>query len=343
MGRIVKMSRTRPTIYDVAKEAGVSKSLVSLVLRGSPSVSARSTAAVNDAIKKLGYQPNRAASDLAAKRRNLVAVLIDDYSNPWFIDMLQSLSGILTPRGYRLSVIDSLTSGSDTDPITHALTMRPDGIIIAQDIAEKSLPDNMPPFVVAGTRFTPIEADESLVSDAVSNDDFLGAKLATEHLIELGHSHIAHINVHSGAGQKRLASYTETMKEHGLEPLANATPGPATENYGYIQALALLEAHPEITAIFASNDITAIGALGAARVRGLRVPEDLSVVGYDNTPLAQSRLIELTTIDDNSIGVGRNAAYLLLNKLEADKRYADVEHLLTPQLVERKTCAAPRK
>lgn len=336
------MSSTRPTIYDVAKEAGVSKSLVSLVLRNSDNVSARSAAAVNDAIKKLGYQPNRAASDLAAKRRNLVAVLIDDYSNPWFIDMLQSLSEILTPRGYRMSVIDSLTSGSNTDPITHALTMRPDGIIIAQDIAEKSLPGNMPPFVVAGTRFTPLESDTQFATHAVSNDDFLGAKLATEHLIGLGHKHIAHINVHSGAGQKRLASYNASMKAHGLVPLANETPGPATEHYGYTQALSLLESHPEITAFFASNDITAIGVLGAARERGLRVPEDLSVVGYDNTPLAQSRLVSLTTIDDNSIGVGHNAAYLLLNKLGAKKSYSDVEHTLVPQLVERSTTAAPR-
>lgn len=336
------MSRARPTIYDVAKEAEVSKSLVSLVLRNSPSVSARSTKAVNDAINKLGYQPNRAASDLAAKHRNLIAVLIDDYSNPWFIDMLQALSEVLTPQGYRLSVIDSLTAGSDTDPITHALTMRPDGIIIAQDIAEKSLPDNMPPFVVAGTRFTPVDTASTSSKRAVSNDDFLGAKIATEHLISLGHTDIAHINVHSGAGQKRLASYVSTMRDNGLQPILNETPGPATERLGYDTAMELLEENPGITAIFASNDITAIGVLGAARTRGLHVPRELSVVGYDNTPLAQSRLIDLTTIDDNSIGVGRNAALLLLNKLDAKNAFADVDHTLVPQLIIRGTSAKPR-
>ena len=336
------MSNARPTIYDVAKEAGVSKSLVSLVLRGSNNVSDRSAAAVNAAIKKLGYQPNRAASDLAAKRRNLVAVLIDDYSNPWFIDMLQALSEILSPQGYRLSVIDSLTSSTNADPITHALTMRPDGIIIAQDISENTLPDNMPPFVVAGTRFTPIAAETQPNAFAVSNDDFLGARLATEHLIGLGHQHIGHINVPSGAGQKRLASYIASMEELGLIPLTSDTAGPATEKYGYEQTMELLKRHPEITAIFASNDITAIGVLGAARELGIRVPEELSVVGYDNTPLAQSRLIDLTTVDDNSIGVGHNAAYLLLNKLDPNNRHAIVERTLVPRLVERTTCAPPR-
>src|SRR5699024_12744635 len=99
--------------------------------------------------------------------------------------------------------------------------MRPDCIIIDLDIAEKSVPQNNPPLVVACTRFTPLDSDTQFATHAVSNDDFLGAKLATEHLIGLGHKHIAHINVHSGAGQKRLASYTASMKEHDLVPLAN--------------------------------------------------------------------------------------------------------------------------
>src|SRR5699024_2294452 len=117
--------------------------------------------------------------------------------------------------------------------------MRPDGITSAQDIAEKSLPEHMLPFVVAGTRLTPLESNTQIVTHVVSNDDFLGANLATEPRMVLGHKHIAHINVHSGAGQKRLASYIASMNGHGLVPLANETPGPATEHYGYTQALLL--------------------------------------------------------------------------------------------------------
>ncbi|GAV95937.1 transcriptional regulator [Corynebacterium glutamicum] len=328
------MSTSRPTIYDVAKAAGVSKSLVSLVLRGSTNVSKESEAAVKTAIKKLNYQPNRAASDLAAKRTQLIAVLIDDYSNPWFIDLIQSLSDVLTPKGYRLSVIDSLTSQAGTDPLTSALSMRPDGIIIAQDIPDFSVPDSIPPFVIAGTRITPAGTHE-----AVANDDSYGAQLATEHLINLGHRNIAHLRVGSGAGHSRFLSFEKTMRAHNLTPLSNNYDGPAVEHAGYTETLALLKEHPEVTAIFASNDITAIGVLGAARDLGLRVPEDLSVVGYDNTPLAQTRLINLTTIDDNSIGVGYNAALLLLSMLDPQAPHPEILHTLQPSLIERGTCA----
>lgn len=328
------MSTSRPTIYDVATAAGVSKSLVSLVLRGSTSVSEKSEKAVKDAIKKLNYQPSRAASDLASKRTQLIAVLIDDYSNPWFIDLIQSLSAVLTPKGYRLSVIDSLTSQAGTDPITSALSMRPDGIIIAQDIPDFSVPDVIPPFVIAGTRITPAGTHE-----AVANDDYQGAKLATEYLISLGHTHIAHLRVGSGAGRKRHESFEETMRAHGLEPLSNDYLGPALEHAGYTETLALLKEHPEVTAIFASNDITAIGALGAARELGLRVPEDLSIIGYDNTPLAQTRLINLTTVDDNSSGVGHNAGLLLLSMLDPSEPHLEIMHTLQPSLIERGTCA----
>ena len=328
------MSTSRPTIYDVAKSAGVSKSLVSLVLRGSTNVSKESEAAVKTAIKKLNYQPNRAASDLAAKRTQLIAVLIDDYSNPWFIDLIQSLSDVLTPKGYRLSVIDSLTSQAGTDPLTSALSMRPDGIIIAQDIPDFTVPDSIPPFVIAGTRITPAGTHE-----AVANDDSYGAQLATEHLINLGHRNIAHLRVGSGAGHSRFLSFEKTMRAHNLTPLSNNYDGPAVEHAGYTETLALLKEHPEVTAIFASNDITAIGVLGAARDLGLRVPEDLSVVGYDNTPLAQTRLINLTTIDDNSIGVGYNAALLLLSMLDPQAPHPEILHTLQPSLIERGTCA----
>ena len=328
------MSTSRPTIYDVAKAAGVSKSLVSLVLRGSTNVSKESETAVKTAIKKLNYQPNRAASDLAAKRTQLIAVLIDDYSNPWFIDLIQSLSDVLTPKGYRLSVIDSLTSQAGTDPLTSALSMRPDGIIIAQDIPDFSVPDSIPPFVIAGTRITPAGTHE-----AVANDDSYGAQLATEHLINLGHRNIAHLRVGSGAGHSRFLSFEKTMRAHNLTPLSNNYDGPAVEHAGYTETLALLKEHPEVTAIFASNDITAIGVLGAARDLGLRVPEDLSVVGYDNTPLAQTRLINLTTIDDNSIGVGYNAALLLLSMLDPQAPHPEILHTLQPSLIERGTCA----
>ncbi|MFP7365169.1 LacI family DNA-binding transcriptional regulator [Corynebacterium callunae] len=331
------MNRSRPTIYDVAQEAGVSKSLVSLVIRGSKSVSTESEMLVRDAIRKLNYQPNRAASELASKSTKLIAILIDDYANPWFVDLLQGLSEVLTPQGYRLSVIDSITSqnSSGQDPFLNAMSMRPDGIIIAQDIVNFRAPDSAPPFVIAGTRLTPARPE-----DSIANDDQQGARLATEHLIALGHTKIAHLCVSGGAGGKRQESYITTMQLHGLKPILSKNQRPATEKAGYADTLELLRENPEVTAIFASNDVMAIGALGAARELGLQVPEQLSVVGYDNTPLAQTRLINLTTIDDDSAGVGRNAARLLLSKLVDAAPHSEITHTLQPALIERGTTAA---
>lgn len=342
------MTRSRPTIYDVAREAGVSKSLVSLVMRGGTNVSAESRQAVRTAMDKLNYQPSRAASDLAAKNTKLVVILIDDYANPWFVDLLHGLDQILTPAGYRLSVIDSAT-GQMTSPatgeaptrqapdhsVTTALSMRPAGIVIACDLNELPHAHAMPPFVIAGTRIT-----SGGPEDTVANDDERGARLATEYLLGLGHSNIAHLSVTGGAGERRREGFTRTMLEHRCTPVSTSYRGPATELAGYTSALELLRTNPQVTAIFAANDVMAIGALGAARELGIEVPRDLSVIGYDNTALAQTRLINLTTIDDDSVGVGLNAARLLLAKLDDDTPNP-VHHTLEPTLIERGTCAPP--
>lgn len=329
------MSRSHPTIYDVAREAGVSKSLVSLVLRGGTNVSPESQQAVRTAMEKLNYQPSRAASDLAAKNTRLVVILIDDYANPWFVDLLHGLDQVLTPAGYRLSVVDSATGKSADRSVADALSMRPAGIVIACDLHELPHTTVMPPFVIAGTRIT-----SGQPGDTVANDDERGAHLATEYLLGLGHTDIAYLSVTGGAGERRLDGFTRTMLGHGHTPLSTLYRGPATEHAGYTSALELLRNNPQVTAIFAANDVMAIGALGAARELGLEVPRDLSVIGYDNTALAQTRLINLTTIDDDSVGVGFNAARLLLGKLDDDTP-GPVQHTLEPTLIERGTCAPP--
>lgn len=350
------MSKSRPTIYDVAREAGVSKSLVSLVLRGGTNVSTESRHTVQQAMEKLHYQPSRAASDLAAKDTRLIVTLIDDYANPWFVDLLRGFDQVLTPAGYRISVLDSLTTrnaprstpghplgeippDTPTNPLPNALpnalSMRPTGIVIACDLPDLPPAGTTPPFVIAGTRITSAEP-----ADTVANDDFRGARLATGHLLGLGHRSIAHLSVTGGAGERRREGYIQTMREHGQLPLATPYRGPATEHAGYLSALKLLQGNPQVTAIFAANDVMAIGALGAARELGLEVPGRLSVVGYDNTALAQTRLINLTTVDDDSVGVGLNAARLLLTKLD-DETPGPVQHTLEPTLIERGTCAPP--
>lgn len=330
------MNASRPTIYDVARVAGVSKSLVSLVLRGANGVSATSRAAVERAIAELDYRPSRAASDLAASRTRVIGVLIDDYANPWFVDLLRGLGEVLHPEGYRLSVADTATGAAADDPLDGLLSLRADGIILARDAPRALLGAHVPPFVIAGTR-----ADIPEGVDAVGNDDELGARMAAEHLLDLGHRTIGHLSVVGGAGGVRRASFVRTMREAGARGIPTPATEPASERAGYSAALALLTVRPDVTAVFAANDVMAIGALGAARELGRDVPGDLSIIGYDNTALAQTRLLDLTTIDDDSVGVGRESARLLLARMTgADP--VDVRQTLEPSLVVRGTTAAPR-
>lgn len=325
------MSAQRPTIYDVARAAGVSKSLVSLVVRGvDRGVSDASRAAVEAAVRELGYRPSRAASELAASRSMTVGVVIDDYANPWFVDLLRGLGEVLHPEGYRLSVADAAGGAADEDPVEALLSMRADGIVVARDVPP-SLGANMPPIVVAGTR-----ADVPDGADAVANDDARGAALAVEHLVALGHRVIGHVAVLGGAGDARRESFVRTAAAAGVRGRIAPYRGPASEQAAFAAAVGLLREHPETTAVFAANDVMALGVLGAARELGLDVPGDLSVVGYDNTELAGTRVIDLTTIDDDSVSVGRESGRLLLARMQGAEPVG-VRRTLEPTLVVRGT------
>ncbi len=155
----------RPTIYDVAEAAGVSKSLVSLVLRGSDRVSDNSRTAVQAAIAEMGYRPNGPASDLAAARTMLIGVLIDDFANPWFVDLLR---GSRTALPGRLSA-ERARRDFMQNSIDAILSMRADGVIVARDVPAGLTAEGAPPVVVAGTR-----EDIPPGVDAVANDDERG-------------------------------------------------------------------------------------------------------------------------------------------------------------------------
>ncbi|MHC2999745.1 LacI family DNA-binding transcriptional regulator [Microbacterium sp. HJ5] len=323
-----------PTIYDVARVAGVSKSLVSLVLQGSDRVSDASRRAVEEAIRELGYRPSRAASDLAARRTKLVGVLIDDYANPWFVDLLRGLHHVLGSDGFRVTVIDTATTSLAEDPVEGLLSMRADGIVVARDVPNALVAAASPPVVIAGTRDNVPPG-----IDAVANDDVLGAQLATDHLLGLGHRVIGHLSATGGAAAARRRSFVDVTAGSGARAVVTDYSGPATEHAGYDGTMRLLADHPEVTAIFAANDVMAIGALGAARDRGIDVPGQLSIVGYDNTLLARTRLINLTTVDDNGFGVGREAGRILRDRMSGAAP-GPRSVTLPPALVTRGTTAA---
>lgn len=338
------MSEKRPTIYDVAARAGVSKSLVSLVLQDSPKVGEASRDAVRRAIADLGYRPSRAAAELAANRTRSVGVLIDDYTNLWFVDLVRGLHSALGPKGYRLAVVDVASAAQAEDPIESMLSMRVDGLVLGMDPPRSLLElagAGLPPVVIAGTRTA-----SDLPFDAVANDDAAGARLAAAHLVGLGHRRLGQLCAAGGAGTVRRLAFADEAERLGAHVLDVGRDGPASDEAGFDGTRGLLEADPAITAIFAANDVLAVGALGAARTLGRAVPTDLSVIGYDDTSLAAARLIGLTTIDDRSFEVGERAGELLCERMTAADPNARVRpgepavrRVLPPRLVLRSTTA----
>lgn len=325
------------TIYDVAARAGVSKSLVSLVLQRSPKVSEQRREAVLRAIQELDYRPSTAAVSLAGTRSRTIGVVLDDFRNQWFVDLLTGLREALQDQGHRLVVADRfLNTGLDASPVEGFLSMRVEGIVIAgEPDTDLAIPASMPVVVAGGRAVLPR-------ADTVANDDRAGGRMAAEHLLALGHTRIGFVGGRSAASAERLA---------GLEARVASAPSPAllvthvmpvepTEEAGAEAVGHLLDAHPDVTAVFAANDVMALGAMSGLAARGLRIPEDVSVMGYDDTPLAASSYVGLTSIDDRSVDIGRGAGERLLARI-ADPSAPAHETLVEPRLVTRRT-TAPR-
>lgn len=328
------------TIYDVAARAGVSKSLVSLVLQRSPRVSDQRRAAVLTAIQELDYRPSTAAVSLAGTRSRTIGVVLDDFRNQWFVDLLTGLREALQDQGHRLVVADRfLNTGLDASPVEGFLSMRVEGIVIAgEPTTDLAIPASMP-VVIAGGRVSIPRAD------TVANDDRAGGGMAASHLLDLGHTRLGFLGAGSAASQERRAGFegaaaAATAAAGRVTVAVAVLPGEPTEEAGSRALGALLDEHPNVTAVFAANDVMALGALSELAERGLRVPEDVSVIGYDDTPVAATRYVGLTSIDDRSVEIGRGAGERLLARI-ADPGLAATESLVEPRLVARRT-TAPR-
>ncbi|MFF4418758.1 LacI family DNA-binding transcriptional regulator [Streptosporangium sp. NPDC001559] len=328
--------RPRPTIRNVAERAGVSKSLVSLVLRGSPHVSEHRRQAVLQAARELGYRPNAVARSLVEGRTHLVGALVADLHNPFYAEFLDGLQESLHGDGLRLLIGNSQWDPAFEDEAVEAfLELRVDGLVLL-GIAPTS------ETLVEATGYTPTvvvgERDIELGGvDIVVDDDQLGARLAIDHLVELGHRRIAHIEgTRFSSGRFRCEGYLVAMRRHALAPYIMVEQGECTEEGGAEAARRLLTRDPRPTAIFAANDTVAIGVLAAAAELGLRVPEDLSVVGYDNVHLAGTQPISLTTVDQPRRAMGRSAAALLSDRIGEPGKVARLREI-TPKLVVRRS------
>jgi DNA-binding LacI/PurR family transcriptional regulator len=313
---VTDKSPARPTIHDVAARAGVSKSLVSLAMRGSPKVREASRTAILAAAAELGYRPNATARSLADRRSRTVGVLILDLHNPVFAQILDGVQSRVRERGYSTMLV---TGGTDPTleraELDKLLEFQVEGLILishrltAADL--RSVAREVPTVVVTRRDITGPRID------TVSNDDVAGAAMAVEHLVALGHRRITHVSGGDNpVSHDRCRGYLEAMSAAGLSSRSRVVDGALTDAGGYAAADEALGAPRPPTALFVANDLAALGAVAAVQGRGLAVPEDVSVVGYDGMALGALPTLSLTTVAQPLAEMGAIAAGRLVARID---------------------------
>jgi DNA-binding LacI/PurR family transcriptional regulator len=302
----------RPTQVDVAARAGVSRALVSLVMRDAPNVSAQSRRRILRAAQELGYRPNAFARSLASKRVRTLGILVNDVTNPYFGSLYAALAEAASAVGYDvLTAPGTRVPSKEIGLINTLLEHQVAGLVLLSPLIKtiqlRQLISSVPTVIVGRNMSSP-------GVDVVTTDEVQAARLVITHLNRLGHTDIAHISGGSNRPAKdRAAAYRQVMREFGLEP--QIVPGSFTQRGGQLGIGRLLAGGRKPTAVVAANDLCAVGAIGALNARGIRVPEDISVSGYDDSQIAQLDLVKLTSVHQPIDQFGSVAVETLLRRI----------------------------
>ena len=312
-----------PTLEQVAAVAGVSRATVSRVVNGSPKVLPDTVAAVNEAIAQLGYVPNRAARALVTRRTDSVALVVPEpdirvFSDPFFARILHGVSTTLAPTSSQLVLLIEPEAGDDRRLLRYLRGGHVDGAIVVshhgrdnvlQELVQLPLP------IVFSAR--PLGVDVPVAS--VDVDNVAGARTAVEHLVSRGCERLGTVTgpLDMTAGLDRLTGFREAMKAAGLKADAVAH-GDFTADGGELAARNLLEKHPDVDGIFVASDLMATAVLRVLGQLGRRVPDDVAVVGYDDSVLATTTVPRLTTVRQPVEDLGRRLAEIVLAKIAGE-------------------------
>ena len=311
------MSR-RPTIIDVARAAGVSKSTVSLVFQKSPAVKAETRAAVQRVMVDLGYVYNRNAANLRSNRVGLIGVVINDLRNPFFAEFATSLQMALSQRGYA-----TVIANTDEDPMLQAQVV---GSMIEHGVSALVISPTyggeettFDPLVRAGLPVMQVlrKVDQRVDLFPFTAPDYQrGGEIAAQHLLDSGAQHIAFVGGQEGRAvtQDRMAGYIAALQARGLTPLG--LHGRATRAFGRDTALELARSHPQVDAAICFNDLVALGMLSGFAEQGRPVGRDFRIVGFDDIEDCAQVYPALTSVHCDIAGFGAGVAQTILAWLE---------------------------
>jgi LacI family transcriptional regulator len=331
----------RVTIIDVAREAGVSVATVSKVINDRYGVAPATQERVMSVVKQLGYESSLVAASLRRRRTNVIGVLVTEFE-PYSAELLKGIGAAAQGTGYELLAHSGWAAGSPLDGWERRSLSRLAGTLIDGAILVTPsvlMPETSIPVVA-------IDPHEGRGGPAtVDSDNAGGARLAVEHLIALGHRRIAHLRGRADleSAHVRERGYRESLDAAGIrfDP-ALVRDGGYQRQEGREAALELLRLSEPPTAVFAGNDLSAIGAMAAAAELGLRVPDDVSVVGFDDIPEAARATPRLTTVSQPLHDMGAEAVRMLVDLLSGGTD--GNRHVRLPdELIVRETTAAPKE
>jgi len=302
------------TSQDVAEVAGVSQSTVSRVFAGNTNVSEKKRKKILAAAEKLGYKPNAHARSLITRKTMMIGIVMRNIRNPFYSAVLEIFHNRLSALGYHLIFINSENEEIQESEVTQLLEYNIEGVIITDALLSSSASEKFKRHgivVVLFNRYT-----EQLESSAVFCDNYLAAKQIATYLVELGHQSFAFVSGPSDTSTTidRLKGFKEVLKERGITNFM-IEPGNYTFESGFKAAQELMTRNKNIDCIFCGNDIIALGVMDAIRTIGLRIPEDVSVVGFDNIRMAEWPSYSLTTWEQPLEEMVDTTVELLMNEM----------------------------
>lgn len=316
-------SSPKATMHDVSRLAGVSKMTVSRVLADPDLVSESTRNRVMKAIEQLSYVPDRVAGSLSSRRTNFITAILPTLTNSNFADTAQGLAEAMRPADYQLLIGYTMYRLEEEERIIRAmLARRPDAIVVAGTTHTKAANEMM---LRAGIPIVEIwDTPEHPIDHAVGFSNYEVGRAAALHLLALGHRRIGALGSRMDSdakdlrGESRLAGFTSVLREAGLsdELVIRAGQAPVSYDHGALTLGILLEQAPDVEAVFAVSDISAVGALMECHRRGIKVPGDLSLMGFGDFDIARQCVPAITTIRIDAEQIGRRTGELLLQVLD---------------------------